>query len=545
MSSRESLPAVLRRWSPALFLRGLLYVGLALLTLLIHGYHPFAEDGGLYLAGIEWRLHPRLFPKGTPFVTEHLRFSVFSWLVASTGWISHLPLAWCVFLLYVLAAVLSFAAADLLLQRLGPAPGSFPFRLGGLFLLAAWWTLPVAGTSLSLFDPYLTARSLSTPLCLLALALSMDAMDGHAAAGTAARSRWLPGILTMACLLFAAVLHPLMTGYGVGLLLFFAAARTRYPVRWNVSLALAALLLAAVLQQTAGAESPAAHAADVSRYYWFLSRWQWYEWLGLAGPVSVLWVLWVLWIPRLPSLPSSQAADAVRRRLAGACLPLAGTATLVALVFAHESNRVHAVARLQPLRAFLLIYLVMVLLLGGSALRWWSVAQHGQRQRRRFATWILPGAVATVLASAIFSVARSVYPASAHLELPWRTQSSPNAWVRAFLWCREHTPQDALFALDAHYISYPGEDAQSFRAIAGRSVLPDFSKDGGEAAISPALAPLWQAGVAAQTDLNILDDTQREARLQPFGVEWLVLPKASRTNLPCVYQNEAVKVCRL
>ena len=41
---------------------------------------------------------------------------------------------------------------------------------GAVLLAACCFTLPVAGTSLSIMDPYLTARSFSTPLTLFALA---------------------------------------------------------------------------------------------------------------------------------------------------------------------------------------------------------------------------------------------------------------------------------------------------------------------------------------------------------------------------------------
>ena len=79
---------------------------------------------------------------------------------------------------------------------------------------------------------------------------------------------------------------------------------------------------------------------------------------------------------------------------------------------------------------------------------------------------------------------RTTFPASRHLELPgalvWKSSGSKgNAWEQAFVWISRNTPKNAMFALDAEYITKPGEDAQGFRAIAERSVLPDYSKDGG------------------------------------------------------------------
>ena len=42
-------------------LRGYLIVSaLTVLALIIHGYHPYVEDGGVYLSGIKRLLHPDL-----------------------------------------------------------------------------------------------------------------------------------------------------------------------------------------------------------------------------------------------------------------------------------------------------------------------------------------------------------------------------------------------------------------------------------------------------------------------------------------------------
>ncbi len=65
-----------------------------------------------------------------------------------------------------------------------------------------------------------------------------------------------------------------------------------------------------------------------------------------------------------------------------------------------------------------------------------------------------------------------------------------------------NTPKDAMFALDAQYITKPGEDAESFRAIAERSALPDFSKDGGVVTNKPELAVEWLEGQVAQSRIE-------------------------------------------
>jgi hypothetical protein len=140
-------------------------------------------------------------------------------------------------------------------------------------------------------------------------------------------------------------------------------------------------------------------------------------------------------------------------------------------------------------------------------------------------------------------VQRNIYPASQHFEWPGQTPRNP--WMQAFVWVRDNTPKDAFFALDAHYITQDGEDAQGFRGIAQRSALPDYSKDGGEASITPALAEAWFAGQAAQNRLSEEDDRARIAILRPLGVGWVVLQQAAPTRWPCPYRNRAAKVCRL
>jgi hypothetical protein len=145
---------------------------------------------------------------------------------------------------------------------------------------------------------------------------------------------------------------------------------------------------------------------------------------------------------------------------------------------------------------------------------------------------------------------RRTFPASHHLELRnalgWRTSTdSGNSFEQAFAWISRNTPKDAIFALDAQYITKPGEDAQSFRAIAERSVLPDFSKDGGVVTNKPELAATWLQGQIAQAELNTQTDARRLAALQALGVTWVVLERNAVTGFVCEYANEAVKVCRL
>jgi hypothetical protein len=174
----------------------------------------------------------------------------------------------------------------------------------------------------------------------------------------------------------------------------------------------------------------------------------------------------------------------------------------------------------------------MVLMLGATL---------GERILRRHAwRW---AAVPFLLGGIMFAAARTAFPASSHVELPFTT--SRNNWTQAFLWIRTHTPNAALFALDADYINAPGEDAQCFRAIAERSALPDYSKDGGEASIAPELTAAWKQGQAAQQNLSQSTDANRISALAPLGVSWLILKSNAQTSFDCPYHNAHVKVCRL
>ncbi len=205
---------------------------------------------------------------------------------------------------------------------------------------------------------------------------------------------------------------------------------------------------------------------------------------------------------------------------------------VVSLLFSREAGRSYSVAMLQPLRVFLIVYLVMILLAAASLAEIFLT-----RSPLRWAAVLLP------LAALMFFVQMQTYPHSSHLEFPWTNAS--NDWERGFLWVRDNTPVDARFALDAKYILTAGEDAQNFKAIAERSSPPDYQKDGGIAAIEPALTSEWISGQSIQDNLANNSDAERRSRLDQAGIQWLVLPENSSTSFPCPYQNSSMKVCRV
>jgi hypothetical protein len=507
-----------------------LVTALTFFAVLVHGYHPFAEDGGVYLPEIKRLLDPGLYPHGAEFVVGHLRYSLFAPVMAGLVRRSHFELDMVLLLVHLASFWMTLFAAWLLAAR---CYASREARGGAVALLAVWMTLPIAGTSLMLMDPYVTARSLSTPCALLALVGALEFLLPRFEMDEGQPRRWQGLALCCGALVGAGLMHPLMAAYALGSVLLLGAllSQSRMVRVWGtVGLGLTGVAMAAGLHLSAPAESDLYQRVVLTRDYWFLSQWHWYELIGLIAPVLILSVV---------AKGQRREGDAARVGLARMAVAAGVTAVVVALLFARTGMATHLVARMQPLRIFQLVYVVMILMLGGVL---------GERVlQRRPVRWIV---AFSLLAGVMAATERRTFPASKHLELPGGLEwgASPeqgNPFERAFAWIGKNTPRDALFALDAQYITKPGEDAQSFRAIAERSVLPDYSKDGGVVTNKPELATAWSQGQVAQVELSAQPDAQRLAVLRPLGVTWVVLERDATTDFACAYANEAVKVCRL
>lgn len=523
----------------------------------VAGYHPYAEDGGLYLAGVKRLLDPALYPHGTAFVVEPTRFSIFAPMLAGMVRMSHLGLPVVLLAVHVASIWVTLYAAWML------ASGCFATRIeraGAVILLACWLTLPVAGTALLLMDPYATARSFSTPAMVLALVGAIDMTISAEVGSEVARRRRRGWLLCVTSLALATAIHPLMAAYALGATLILLCARSskRGIRQWGTAvLAVGALGFAAFLQAGAQAESLEYIRVALTRTYWFVAEWQWYEWIGLVAPLAILAGAGWKTEYQSDSSESRSGADfispvscsrfaevAARQALARMAVIVGGTACVIAILFARAGLATHFVARMQPLRAFQIVYLILILVLG---------AQLGERVLRRSAwRW---AATMILLGGVMLGAERSTFSYSDHLELPGVSPRNP--WVQAFLWIRDNTPKDALFALDADYINRPGEDAQCFRAIAERSALADYSKDGGEASIAPELTDEWVRDQRAQQGIGMSQgrstggfyegttDSRRVEALRSLGVTWVVLENSTETNLSCPYTNTRVKVCSL
>lgn len=473
------------------------------------GYHPYAEDGGIYSSALSLRLDASLFPAYRGFVVAHTGKSLFVPLVAGFVHWSHLSQQTAMFVLYVLSVVATLAALHRLARVLLPLQRQ---QRWATLLMAVTLGMPVGGTSLYLVDPYLTARSFSTPLLVMALTTMVQKRYG----------------LTAACVVAAFAIHPLMTTW-VLLPLFFVwlQQRSARPVRDSILSGLGLIVVMGVLQWALPADAAAVRAASLSRGYWFLSQWQWYEWIGLIAPCVFLRAFAAM--ARRNDTFHSEA-----RVLAGAVTAAMVAIATASMLWVHTGNAAFLLARVQPLRLLHPVYLVFLVLLAG-----W-LARMG---RPSWQTYTAAGILLSAAAGGMLFLQRTTYPNSPHMEVPGMARST--SYEMAARWIRDHTPREAVIAMDAHYTTAHGEDAQMMRAISLRSNVPDAAKDGGIASVMPALADAWLAGSSAQEGLAKATDAERVARVKPLGAGWLLLPVEAITMFPCPYENSVAKVCRI
>jgi len=503
--SRATARSLGARRSPALAhpLAVLLLLALATLSaLVVQGYHLGTDDAEIYEPAIKKALNAHLFPFGDEFFMHHAHLSCFPTVVAWSSSLTHVPVDATLFAWYVASLFFLFLAARKLLCLCFEREAA---RWSGIALLACVLTVPVAGTALILVDPYLTARSFSTPATIFALASFVEHRPSRS-------------LLWLFC---TALIHPQMAVYA--LLFVGCLAAARYQRRPSpVPEPAFALLMAWPMRFELTPAHGAYREILQSRSYFLVSSWQWYEWVGVIAPLLALFYL-----SRCQPRGTLPACGLLARAMVGLGL----LATGVALVLA-SSTRFDYLARLQPMRSFHLIYVLFFLFLGALA---------GQYILKNCAwRWT----VFLALAAAMCVGQIQAYPASPHIE--WPGVSYGSGWLRAFLWIRHNTPDQDIFALDPDYMELPGVDLHGFRALAERSVLPDNAKDSGAVSVFPELADDWKQQTAALRDWKHFTSRDFGILKARYAVKWIVLQRSiSAKGLVCPYQNDAVRVCRI
>jgi hypothetical protein len=464
---------------------------------LVHGYHPAVEDGELYLPGVKKALNPALYPFNDQFFMSHARMTLFPNLIAASVRVTHIPFDYAVFLWHF-ACIFVFLLGCWRVSRACFRHPLAPW--GSVALVASLLTIPVAGTALYIMDQYLTPRDFSTAGIMLVLA---DVLD---------RRYWRAGIL----ILLIAAIHPLMSVFGIGLLVLLFLEERRISSR--------PAALALILLPSLAPVSPVyRNILDTSHAYFLVVRWQWYEWLGIFGSLAILWAIGGTADRFLSSVSSLRLRSLCRALIAFGLLSLA--ASLILCI-----PRLAGLAELQPMRSLHLIFILLFVFLGGILAD--SVLK---THAWRWLALLLP------ICLGMFYAQRQLFPATAHLEFPWTAPS--NHWAQAFDWIRLNTPADAVFALDPDYMSLPNEDEHGFRALAERSSLANFH-DKGAVSMFPALAQDWSTQADAQQNWSAFQPSNFRRLRRAYSVTWVVLQNPMPT-LECPYRNPAVAVCRI
>jgi len=589
----------------------------ALLGFVVMGYHPGVEDDGVYLSAVKADLQPDLYPHDAEFFKLQMQATVFDRCMADFVGVTQIPVAWAELLWQFLILYLTLWASHSIAARLFADARA---QWAGVALLAAMFTLPVAGTALCIADQHLHPRGVVTALILIAVSEVLT------------RRGWRAAVL----LIGALVMHPIMAAFGISFCVILAGVGSRRwradaagthglwqsiegpagakaqpdtasvlpginprstcssrPDAWSCviwalkvrrdafSCVSAILLVAVPMGWMFDRPSESWRLALESKSYFFLSRWEWYEWLGAIAPLMLFGLL-AMWARRRGDLPLARFATAVT---------VYGVFQQVVALVMLGAPALVRLTPLQPMRFLHLVYVFMVLmggcLLGRYVLRarvWrWAaflvVVSGGMfvAQRVEFAHsphWEMPGlrvevshvsnngrhgAPSVVVGKvsttpkvrsevSLVSGSRPGAPSGSVLNGERTTASATagpsttlrsaqddrvsegfaivlgrrNAWVEAFEWVRVNTPRDAYFALDPHYLEAPGEDFHSFRALAERSQMADAVKDAAVVTQVPRLGPAWKRQVEALAGWKDFKASDFERLKAEFGVDWML-----------------------
>jgi hypothetical protein len=481
------------------------------LALLVHGYHPFAEDAEIYLPGVEKILNPHLFPAGQEFFASHASLTIFPNLIAFSLRLTHLPLTAGLFVWHLASIFLLLLACW---EVSGLLFSSARARWGGVCLLAALLTIPVAGTALYIMDQYLNTRNLAAFAAIFAVARTVE-------------RKYLRAFLWLA---FAGSVHPLMTAFAfsfclVLVLMDWFMARAEGPLALGVASMFCGLLPFGI--SLAPPTSAAYHAAAMRHEFHYIQLWTWYEQLGAVAPIFLFW-----WFGRIARGRIALARQWQRLALVCCGLIIYNLVYFIAALVVDLPARFESLARLQPTRSLHVVYMLLFLIMGGLLGEFVL--------KNRIWRWLL---LFVPLGAGMYLAQRQLFPASAHIE--WPGTAPRNPWAQAFLWVRDNTPVDAVFALDPDFMQLKGEDTTGFRCLAERSRLADLSKDSGAVTMFPPLANEWWTEVRAQTPWKKFNKQEFERLKKTYGVSWVVVQQPGVAGLDCPYQNSTVKVCRV
>ncbi len=482
-------------------------------SIAIHGYHYGIEDEAIYLPAIKAHVNAALYPHDDIFFKPQTRPTLFDDLVAATARGLRAPVDWTDFGYYAGTLLAFYAGAWALAARLFPGARA---RLGGVLLVAALLTMPVAGTCIFIADQHLHPRTLATALILWAAARLAPRAWGEEVSER--EYVWAALIMTAATLI-----HVQMAFYGMVFLGMLVIPLRGAGKRVMLLAGFGPAVLGALVLRG----GPEWQEASRTRTQHYLMQWEWYEWLGAIAPIFVLWGMG--WLARRRGW---KAAAAVSTRTA-----LFAALGLVAGCVITIPPALERLTVFQPMRILHLTYVVMIMLAGGL------LAETVLKAKLwRWALLLAP--IAAGMSYAQFDS----FPNSRHVEWPGR--ATGNDWVEAFNWVKANTPVDAYFVLNPRYMSSEGEDYHGFRGLAERGQMADWDKDPGVAILFPELAGRWWREVHALDGWKNFKAADLRRLHEEYGVGWTLLgvkdgPAGSIAPSDCPYRNQSVMVCRI
>jgi hypothetical protein len=468
---------------------------LTVAAILVQGYHLGIEDNAVYLPAIKKLINPSLYPYDANFFLLFTRWTLFHRVVAVAARITHLPLVWLIFLLHIASVFLILLGCLQLIRKCFREPAA---QCAGVTFVAALLTMPVAGAAIFITDQHLHPRNFAAAFLLFAAVAILDRQPRALL--------WI--FLTGLC-------HPTMAVYGTFHLAILALGLSRMPqpaIAFGATIPLGA------------PPNPIWRKVMAVRSFHYPFMWAWYEWIGALAPIGFFELF-----ARIGRRAGMPVFARVSRMFAISTLLGIAIAVFFSEFFQMQTQ---TWARLEPMRVLHFPYVVFLLFSGGL------LGKYVLRDKPlRWAALFIP------LAFAMFHFQRLEFPSSHHIEWPGRPPR--NAWVQAFDWVRENTPQNAFFVLDPGYMSRPGEDFYGFRAYSERSMLADNEKDASAVALFPDLAWQWDLEVTGRKNWVhfTLDDFDRLKK--KYGVNWVIVERPGVPGLTCPYSNRAVMVCQI
>ncbi|MGO9336574.1 MAG: hypothetical protein ACLPY1_03600 [Terracidiphilus sp.] len=521
-----------------------------LIGFLVMGYHPGFEDDGVYLTAVKADLNPALYPHDSDFFQLQMQATAFDGLMTDFIRWTGMPVAWAELLWQFVALFLILWACRRIASLIFSAARA---QWSAVAMVAAMFTLPVAGTALIIADQHLHPRSLATALILFAVSWILEG------------KRWQ----AVPLLVLTVLLHPIMAALGISFCVFLTLA-LREPAPFRLRAAQGSLAAAVPLGWVFAPTSPSWRLAAATRTYVSVYRWSWYEWLGALAPLFLFWLLW-RWAqkrgeapaekgllsaeclggptsgaqaqvdsagflrglnPPAPCEANSSAACNLRlARFALAVFAYGVFQQIVAMVLM-APDALLRFSLLQPMRYLHLVYIFMALAAGGLLGQFVLKAKAW-----RWAVYLL------VFNGGMFISQWELIDDGAHFEMPWMATSNP--WLQAFDWVRLNTPVDAYFALDPRYLAAPGEGFHSFRTLAERSQLADGIKDTAVVIEVPSLAPLWHQQQLAQAGWEHFQLADFERLKAQWGVNWVLVSHSPPSGLDCRWHNDTLAVCQI